>query len=98
MANAICTIYLAIHIAGVDFCAQNLGTFDVGKNIKSILFTLKMDVVVCRYYSNITDAEYFRVHSEKNQNNVKNVSKKNYIVLYCCMIEKIFFFSKTKMK
>ena len=39
MANAIYTIYLAIRIAGVDFCAQNLGNFGVGTNIKSILLT-----------------------------------------------------------
>ena len=35
----------------------------------------------------------FEVDFEKNQKNVKNVSKKN--LLYWCMIEKIFF-SKTK--
>ena len=41
MANAIYTIYLAIRIAGVDFCAQNLGNFGVGTTIKSILLTSK---------------------------------------------------------
>jgi hypothetical protein len=30
MANAIYTLYLAIRIAGVDFCPQNLATFGVG--------------------------------------------------------------------
>ena len=39
MANAIYTIYLAIRIAGVDFCAQNLGNFGVQTTIKSILLT-----------------------------------------------------------
>jgi hypothetical protein len=42
MANAIYTIYLAIRIAGVDFCAQNLGNFGVGTNIKSILLTFSL--------------------------------------------------------
>ena len=40
-----------------------------------------------------TLGEIFGVDFEKNQKNVKNVSKKTYIVLL--MIEKIFF-SKTK--
>ena len=42
MANAIYTIYLAIRIADADNCPQNLATFGVGTNIKSILLTLKM--------------------------------------------------------
>jgi hypothetical protein len=40
MANAIYTIDLAIRIAGADNCPQNLATFGVGTNIKSILLTL----------------------------------------------------------
>ena len=39
MANAIYTIYLAIRIADADNCPQNLATFGVGTNIKSILLT-----------------------------------------------------------
>ena len=40
MANAIYTIYLAIRIADADNCPQNLATFGVQTNIKSILLTL----------------------------------------------------------
>ena len=41
MANAIYTIYLAIRIADADNCPQNLATFGVQTNIKSILLTFK---------------------------------------------------------
>jgi hypothetical protein len=40
MANAIYTIYLAIRIADGDNCPQNLASFGVQTNIKSILLTL----------------------------------------------------------
>jgi hypothetical protein len=42
MANAIYTIYLAIRIADAEKCAQNLATFGVGTNIKSILLTFPL--------------------------------------------------------
>ena len=42
MANAIYTIYLAIRIADADNCPQNLATFGVQTNIKSILLTFCM--------------------------------------------------------
>ena len=42
MANAIYTIYLAIRIADVNNCPQNLATFGVQTTIKSILLTLDM--------------------------------------------------------
>ena len=42
MANAIYTIYLAIRIADADNCPQNLATFGVQTNIKSILLTFPL--------------------------------------------------------
>ena len=41
MANAIYTLYLAIRIADADNCPQNLATFGVGTNVKSIPLTSK---------------------------------------------------------
>ena len=57
MANAIYTIYLAIRIADADNCPQNLATFGVQTNIKSILLTLNM---VCSG-TNIGFNEYFHM-------------------------------------